>query len=311
MADFTTVMTDTTALDNSIIEEFDSQFLVAFGETNSVDQFANIKKSIGSKQISIPIYDLLSPVTSALTEKEDPASVALSDTEVTLTPAEYGNAVTTTKLANFQTGGMADMAAARMIGINAAQSLSKHFFAAADLSTNIYRVNARAADVNIVAGDVMDATTLGIAYNKLARSSVPYLTGGEYVLIAHDDVIHDLREGTSAGTWQDTHKYALPGELLKNEVGMFKGFRVIRNNLATIDADAGAGGTVDVYYSYALGFNGIGKAVSMDLDTRITGPFDKLARFLNIGWYGVHQYKIVQSQACWVLRSSSSLGANT
>ena len=150
---------------------------------------------------------------------------------------------------------------------------------------------------------------MGKMFNRLAGGNVDPLVAGDYILVAHDDVIHDLREGTTVGSWQDVLKYTQPGQILKNEVGMFKGFRVIRDNLSTILVDGGVG-SVDVYSSYFLGFNALGKAVSADPQMRITGPFDKLGRFLNVGWFGCLKYLIIEQNALFVLRSSSSVGDN-
>jgi N4-gp56 family major capsid protein len=145
-------------------------------------------------------------------------------------------------------------------------------------------------------------------YNKLARANVSTING-EYVMIAHDDVISDLRNDTGAGSWVDVSKYATPDTVLRNEVGMYKGFRVVRNNHATFGDQSGAG-TVDAYNSYFIGFNALGKAVSKEPGMVATGPFDKLARFVNMGWYGVMKYGIIDTDAVWVAKTASSQGAN-
>ena len=85
---------------------------------------------------------------------------------------------------------------------------------------------------------------------------------------------------------------------------------MIKDNLSTIDADAGVGGTVDVYKSYFMGFNALGKAVSQEAQLKMTGPFDKLARFLNVGWVGCLKYLIIDQDALEVGISSSSVGDN-
>lgn len=308
---FTLNMTGTPEVPNSIREEYDSEFRVAFAEQGSASQLASLRRDIGAKLINLPKYDQLALATTPLDEDEDVTSEALVDSKVQITPAEYGNVVTTTKLASLQTGGMVDRAAARMVGINAGRTQNKLAILAMDASTNILYPGAIVADAGITASDTMDASLLGLAYNKLARKNVPGLQGNDYFLVAHDDVIHDIREQSGANSWLDTHKYALPEAILRNEVGMYKGFRVIRDNLSTIDADAGDGGTVDVYYSYAVGFNALGLAVSEDIGMVATGPFDKLNRFVNMGWKGTFNFKIVESDALVVIRSASSVGANT
>jgi N4-gp56 family major capsid protein len=155
-----------------------------------------------------------------------------------------------------------------------------------------------------VASDVF----LNYFYNKLARASVPMIDGS-YIMVAHDDVIADLREATGTGSWVDVSKYSTPETVLKNEVGMYKGFRVVRDNNASFADQTGAG-TVDLYNSYFFGFNALGKATSQEGRMVATGPFDKLNRFVNLGWYEVSAYGIIDQDALWLGKSASSKGAN-
>ena len=306
---FTTNLSGTTELADSIVQEYDAQFMLSLAEQGSVSQFATIRREIMAKAIEIPKYDHLALATSALTEADDVASEAMVDSKVTLTPLEYGNVVTTTRLANLQTNGKADLAAARLVGINAGRTDSKLAMLAMDGSSNVLFAGDATSQATIDAADVADGAFMNKAYNLLARNNVQGVAAGEFVMIAHDDVIFDLRDGTGAGTWQDVNKYALPGEVLRNEVGMYKGFRVIRNNDATLIADGGAT-TTDVYNVYFVGLNALGKAISQDISMVATGPYDKLNRFVNLGWYGVFNYGLVESSAMVLGKCASSIGAN-
>ena len=96
---------------------------------------------------------------------------------------------------------------------------------------------------------------------------------------------------------------------LKTKLDMYKGFRIIRDNLSTIVTDGGDV-TTDLYYSYFMGFNALGWAVSQDIGMVATGPFDKLNRFVNMGWLGCFNYKIIEQEALVVARTASSVGAN-
>lgn len=306
---FTLNLTSTVEVDDSIREEFDTEFRLALEEQGVMSQFATLRRDLQAKQISLPKYEHLSLATTPLTETEDLNSEALVDSKVIVTPQEYGNVVTTTKLANLQTGGMADRAAARLVGINAGRTANKTAMLALDASSNVLFGGDATGLGDLDASDIMDASLMGKVYNKLARKNVLGVANGDYVMIAHDDVIHDIREGSGANSWIDAHKYALPEALLRNEVGMYKGFRVIRDNLSTIEVDGGVGG-VDAYTSYFMGFNALGAGFSQDIEMRATGPFDKLSRFVNMGWYGVWQHKIIEQDALWITKTASSVGAN-
>ena len=91
-----------------------------------------------------------------------------------------------------------------------------------------------------------------------------------------------LRNDTATGAWVDVGKYANPQSVLQNEVGMYAGIRWLRSGNATITTDGGAG-TVDIYNTNVVGFNALGRADTIPPKLVITGPFDVLGRFLNIG----------------------------
>jgi N4-gp56 family major capsid protein len=305
---FTTVMTTAADVDDSIVLEFDQQFIVQSAQEAVMDQFVSYKKSLNSKSIQLPKYDRLALSTTPLVESDDVASEALVDSQILLTPAEYGNVVTRTKLAQLQSGGTADLAAARLVGLNAGRSTDKLAVLAAEASTNEL-FSGQTSEGAITATDVMSPSFLNKIYNKLSRDSVMPLSDGMYVAVMHDDQIHDLREGAGSGSWQDINKYSRPEEVLRNEVGQIAGFKIVRNNNITVNADAGLG-AVDTYNALCMGFNALGKAESQGLELRLTGPFDKLARFVNVGWHWVGQYKIVDQDAMYLGTSASSVGAN-
>lgn len=310
MTDFTANMTSVAALDNSVFTEMDTAFIIAAHQNGTMDQFVTYKKEIGAKAIEMPKYALISDATTPLTDKEDVASVALSDSQVILTPLEYGNVVTKTKLLDAQSGGKSQIAAATLVGINMQRSLNKLAITVAEASTNQIFANSKAAVTDLLATDVMTVTFLNQLYNKLSRSGVAPLSEGMYVAVMHPDQIHDLRASSGAGSWQDINKYARPETVLRGEVGMLAGFRVIEDAQVSINADA-ASGAVDSYKCLALGFNALGKAVSLEPSLVFRDAGDKLGRFQNLGWYGILRYGIIDTDALWLGTTASSVGANT
>lgn len=306
MSDFTSNMTKAATVDDSLIKLWDEGVIIAAQPELIMDQFANVKVDIGAQTIQFTKYSTLTKATTALTDGEDVTSVALSDTAVTLTPVEQGLSVTTTNLANLQTGGKVDRAALQLIGINMGQTLDTLAINVLEASTNELVVGQSAA-TSLTASNLLTTAYMEKAYNKLKRSAIPKVNGA-YVCIMHPDVASDLRNTASAGDWVDVTKYATPDQTLKNEVAMFKGFRVIEN--ANITIGANVNGYVDQYKTLCFGFNALGKAVSQAPGIRVTGPFDKLGRFVNLGWYGVLKYGIIDQNALWMISSASSFGNN-
>lgn len=305
---FTTNLSGTAELDVSAVLEFDKQFIIASTEEGVMEQVISYKKDIGAKSIDLTKYAQLALATTPLVETDDVTSEAMADTQILITPAEYGKVVTRTKLISLQSGGKADLAAARLVGINMGRTQDKLALLAADASTNSM-TPAGGAIAAIIAADVMDTSFLNKLYNKLARANVLPLQDGMYVAVMHDDQIYDLRNSAGAGSWVDINKYSKPELVLRNEVGMLCGFKILRDNNVTLTADEGAG-AVDTYRAQFMGFNALGKAVSDEPHGVLSGPFDKLSRFVNVGWTGCFNYKIVDQDALWMGVTASSVGVN-
>ena len=304
---FTTNMTGTTALDDSILTAFDAGFILENAQADVMSQFAATASfDIAAGSYQLPRYSQLTVVTTPLTQDEDVASEAMADTKVVFTPAEYGKVVTRTNLASLQTGGKVDLAAAKLVGINVGRTMNKLACLALDASTN-KRIVDGVAEGSLAATNVIDRDEVNRAYNRLARKSVP-MVGDRYVAIAHEDVLFEVRNDVTAGGWVDVNKYSKALKVLNNEVGDFGGFRWIRNNDATF-ADQSGAGTVDMYNSYFIGFNALGKAASLD-PTIVFTSTDKLNRFVNVGWKAALEFKIVESDAVQIVQSASSVGAN-
>jgi len=310
MADFTVGMTDTTALDDSVKLAFTGKVISEAPQINVMDPYVEHRFDLNAKSIQMAKYDNLALATTPLTEKEDPDSEAMVDSAILLTPVEYGNVVTTTNLASLQTGGQDAMAAMTRITNNMMETKNKLATVAIEAVTaaKIIYADGGSDDTTLADTDIITGALMNDVYNKLSRANVQKING-VYVMFAHDDVIHDIRAASAAGDWVDVTKYALPGEQLANEVGMFKGFRVVRNNHCTF-ADQSGAGTTDAYKTSFLGANGLGLAESQIPQIVITPGYDKLNRFSNVGWKATMQYKIIDTSAVWQLVSASSKGAN-
>ena len=97
---------------------------------------------------------------------------------------------------------------------------------------------------------------------------------------------------------------------MQNEIGMLGGFRIISSPLVSVNTDAG-NSTVDTYHSQFYGFNAFGYAESDAPGGVISGPFDNLGRFVDVGWYGVYEFGLVDTNAHWLVTSASSIGSNS
>jgi N4-gp56 family major capsid protein len=306
MAAFYNNMTTTTSVSDAVIDLWEKTFLLAAYQQDVTSQFADVRQ-IAGKTDHIMKYTNFAAATTPLTETDDADRAAMAEVPIVVTPLEYGHAVTTTSLASLQTGGQVDLAAIEVTGVNMGRTMNALGVAALEATSNVTAANAGGAASN-TATDVISLPLINKAYNRLSRANIATVEGGLYVAMAHDDVLYDLRNSTSAGSWMDINKYTNITPL-QNEVGAYGGFRWIRNNDCAIDADGGAS-AVDNYKVSFFGARALVNVVSMAPGLRFTGPFDALARFVNIGWYGVFKFAILDVAAVQQVIVASSVGAN-
>ena len=302
---WTTTTTLVADVDDSVITEWDKGVLLGYTPELVCEQVATIRVSMNAKTHQFTKYSNLTLISSALTEDADATSVVPVDAAITLTPLEYGNVLTHGKLSSYQTGGKVDVAAAALIGRNMGASVDKLGLTALEaFSTTVIFPHAITAATDLTADDVLDLTFANRLYNKLARLNVPGI-GGQYVGIAHDDNLYDLR-----AAMVPVAQYATPETVLKNEVGMAGGIRWLRSSNVTVSADGGAG-TVASYKVNVMGDNALGLAISEAPHPTLTGPFDKLGRFVNLGWYGVFVWGVIDTANMVQGGCASSVGANS
>jgi len=292
--------------DDSQIALMDQAFTIAATDAIVIDQFVDYERDIGAKSIDLTNYPKMSRATTPLTDGTDVDRVRLTDTKVTFTPTEYGNVVGVTKLNNLQSGGKAPLGTAAVVGQNMVETMNAVGIIAGEAGTNIRLANGAGSEAAIVAADVIQEADLDYVHNRLSRQNIAFFEGENYIAIAHPDVISDVKLQTG---FIAAAKYADAIQLMKNEIGIWKGFRWVRTTGVTVNTDAGAA-TCDTYHTQFIGHNALGRADSEVPHLTITGPFDRLGRVINLGWYGVTDYGIVDQNAHWIITSASSFGAN-
>ena len=313
MADLFTNLTDKGVLTAAQIEEWQQGVILSAIEANHFQPGSPLvsQNQVADASVATFIkFSNLSNGTSALSDGVEVTSEEMTDSEVNLTLTEYGNVVTTTALGHIVTGGRLNPAAAELIGRNMGTSMDKIAIQTLEAASNELIVT-QSAESSLTSNDVMTPAYFEKAYNKLRRANIPKLEGNFYVAVLHPDVISDLRDNSSAGDWYDVNKYSRPEIVLQNEIGTFKGFRVIEDSNISINTDAGST-TTDTYHSIFMGYNALGYAQSASKPPKATlvSGTDKLNRFVHLGWYGVFAYGIIDSNAVWLVTSASSYGSN-
>jgi N4-gp56 family major capsid protein len=287
------------------------------------DQAADVQptaQSMPGTGVTFTIFNDLSAATSTLNEVTDVTPAAMSDSQVTVTLNEYGNAVITTAKLRGTAYLDVDAVAANVVGYNAGDSIdqivrdvlaggSNVLYAGGGSTTPSSRATVEAEDV-IEANDVRKVTA------QLRKANAATFNG-LYMGFIHPDVSYDLRKETGAASWRDPHVYQDTAGIYNGEIGAFEGVRFIETPRAKIFADAGASSTVDVYCTHIMGRQALAKAHSASdgngsVPRIVRGPVvDTLARLQPIGWYWLGGYGRFREASLRRIESSSSLGANT
>ena len=297
----------------------------AFRSQPVFDMVADVRSTAqthNGASVQFNIYDNMAQATSALTETSDVTAVALGDSTVTVTLAEYGNAVITTAKLRGTSFLNVDADAANIIGYNMVDSVDKIVSDVANGGTNVIYAQGSAGSRPTSRGAVSDAATFGaqearMAVAELRTASAPGFENGNYIGLIHPDVSFDLREQTAV---TDVIQYQIrqEGAAVRNgSIGVFGGIEWIENPRAPILDDAGATSTTNVYQTLVAGRQALAKAFSRaagfgEDPSVVFGPVtDTLRRFHPVGWYHLVGYGIFRQAAMQRIESSSSIGDNT
>ncbi len=265
--------------------------------------------------VQFNIYNDLSQATGALTEASDVTAVALADSTVTVTLAEYGNAVTTTAKLRGTSFLNVDADAANIIGYNMANSLDNIVHGVLVGGSNVLYGGDATATGELAAGDIITASLLRKAVANARSASAPTFDGGVYVGFIHPDVSYDLR---SAAAVTDVIQHQIrqdAGAVRNGSIGTFGGVDFIETPRLDIGENAGAS-NVDEYETIICGKQAMAKAASRaagfgEDPSVVFGPVtDSLRRFQTVGWYHLVGYSRFREASIRRIETSSSIGAN-
>jgi N4-gp56 family major capsid protein len=288
------------------------------------DDFASVRATAqthNGASVFFPFLTEMAPVSTPLTEGTDVTPVAVADSGVIVTLAEYGNVVNYTSrwLATSYVPLIPGLS--NLLGYNAGISMDTIALATVAGGTNVQYGGAATSRATVAAGHVIDSADVRLAYARLRAASVQRING-MFRAYTHPDVMYDLKSETGEVGWRAVHNYSAPENILLGSPGYYEGFAWIDTPRATLRANAGVGSLVDVYDTYFVGAESIAKAYSTGthLDGQnmgaqpitVRGPIvDSLFREAPMGWYWFGGYNIYRQDAIRRLESSSSIGVNT
>lgn len=287
------------------------------------DPVADVKptdQSMPGNTVTFTITSDMAVTSTALDESTDVTPVAMADSQVTVTLAEYGNAAQSSAKIRGTTYIPLDPVIANVIGFNAGQSLDTIARDVLKAGTNVRYVTGDptvATARNMVSpADKYRAVDARRARADMLGNNVPTI-GGMYVAFMHPDVSFDFRGETGSSSWRDPHTYSQPGEIWNGEIGAFESFRYVETPRAPIFVDAGSSTTLtDVYRTIHLGRQALAKTWSKtdgngEFPRTVASPVtDSLRRFTGMGWYWLGGYAIFRQTCVRGVESASSIGSN-
>ena len=290
------------------------------------DQFADVQATNATNpgaSIKFTVFADLAAATTPLGEAEDVTPVSMSDSQVTVTLEEYGNATVTTAKLRASSFMPVDPVAAQAVGYNAGLSIDTIARDVLQAGTNVFYASGGAdtasARVDMDVDDVLTIADVRKAVAQLRSANVPTING-TYVGFIHPDVQFDLLSATDAAGWRDAYKYTDATPLINGEIGQIDGVRFIASPRAPLFANAyngsGAPGTGDSYGTLIMGRQALAKGISLGGEygaqpSIVYGTVtDLLKRFRPVGWKHFVGYSVFRQEALRRIESASSIGAN-
>lgn len=285
------------------------------------DQVADVRatnQAMPGKSVLFTIVNDLQIAPNALSEAQDVTPVSFSDSQVTVTLNEYGNAMVTSAKLRGTAFVDIDPVVANVIGYNAGVSLDTIARSALDVGTQVAFGGGKTARTAITNADTITSTDIRTARARLRAQNVPTF-GGAYVGFIHPDVVVDLQSETNVSnnllTWRAPHTYSAPNEIWTGDLGQYEGFRWIETPRAPVFTGAGAS-SANVYGTLLVGRQSLAKAHAMadgngPLPSIVPGPVtDLLRRYVPLGWYWLGGYSIFRQASVYRLETGSALGAD-
>lgn len=202
--------------------------LVEIQATNATSRGTSVTFTIASD---------LSEASTALTETSDVTPVAMSDSYVTVTPLEYGNAVQLTAKLGATAFLEVNPIAANVVGWNAGISTDAIARTAAGAGTNVAYTSgttrAGLAKTNTLTGNDVRKAVANLRKNNVATFN------GMYKGLIHPDASYDFRGATGGTNWSDPHVYSDPSGIYNGVIGNFQGVQFMETPRAPFFADGG------------------------------------------------------------------------
>jgi N4-gp56 family major capsid protein len=250
------------------------------------------------KQVKWLRYSRIESSLTPLTEGTAPSEISFTTANVTADVQQFGQFV---KISDMLSDTAIDPVLENVmerLGRAAATTIEDLIVAELDAQAAIQRVNNRANDDAIVAGDVLNHKELIEAMISQKADFIGPHESGSYVAVIHPSNQFDLLVDTQTGSWLDINKFVSPAQekLMNGEFGRLYGARLLVSDRMT-DADNAGAPVVNVKKNYMIGEEAFGvveldgRSLEMIMkDHKSGGVSNPLNQFATTG-YKIHGFK--------------------
>jgi N4-gp56 family major capsid protein len=272
-------------------------------------------QSMPGSSVVFELYSDLSTATSTLTENADVDAVAIANPDtVTVTLAEYGNAVLNTRKLELFSLSNVKPAIANIVAYNMLNSIDSVVLTELRGGSNVIMEISGAIDdtspdaTSMTSTDTFGSKHVRYVVAKLRTNSAVPRKGNLYYCTIHPEVSHDLRADTGAAGWRDPHNYSAPDQIWAGEIGQYEGAYFVESPRNYNALDSGTGdNTVRNFRTIFAGQQALAEAVAEEFGVVVGNVTDKLKRFTPIGWYGVAGWKRYREESLYRVETTSSI----
>jgi N4-gp56 family major capsid protein len=248
-------------LDQTIVAQYEKKYYLVSADPKNTGiwaQFVDWQPPIpedggGGSSFDFPVYgDSYDPVESALTETADVTPTYIDDSNVTVTPYEYGFTGGITKLARWQSRVNQPAIHGELIAKHRIRSIDRIIRRGAcgrgaSYPTQTMHVDASVAMSALTYTDIPTWAWLTELVMHANSQGVEPMDGTNFVSVIHPLMQWELEQ---MNEWKYPGYYQTPDNLYKGEVGMMAGIRFITSPLGRVylgsgTTAAGAASTVD------------------------------------------------------------------
>jgi N4-gp56 family major capsid protein len=229
-------LTTTSSISNLVQAAYDQYVRMALRSIPVMRSLADVKpvqQAMPGSSVVFSIYSDLAQATSTLTESADVSSIALGNpSQVTVTLAEYGSAVSTTKKLNLTSFNDVDSALADIIAYNAADSIDNVVGQVLCAGTGVIYSNGPSGTTPTSSATVLPVDTITTAdirnavVNLRTNKALPRI-GELYAAYLHPRQSADLRAESGTGGFQELTKYVERTPFTAGAVGVLEGAFVV------------------------------------------------------------------------------------